>query len=94
MRYRQDLQALIEKDQDRLDALMSKQTEILDSRLGLSPIKIDDGTKTTKPIGGRKSWSTVKSSYESQEREKYWKDYIQRTEAMDGAMNTPDKGIA
>ena len=73
---------------------MSKQTEILDSRLGLSsPNKVEE-TKTTKPIGGRKSWSTIKSSYESQEREKYWKDYIQRTEVMDGAMNTPDKGIA
>lgn len=76
------LAAVMDRDSDRFDALLLKQEEILDQRLGLgvppAPTKA-----TMQPVHGRnRNW---RGDFEKKQREEHWRKVIEVQENADKA---------
>jgi hypothetical protein len=74
---------LVTKNSERLDSLLAKQEEILDSRLGLNQPVVVQGEKP-KPLGRNRNWQR---DFEAKRREEYWKKVVDETEKKDGKLS-------
>jgi hypothetical protein len=71
-----------QRDQERLDTLLAKQTEILDARLGLN-VAAPTTEKNLKPIGRNRNWQ---ADYEKKQRDEHWRKVIKAQEEKDGVV--------
>lgn len=70
-----------QRDQARLDDLLSKQTEIINQRLGLGEQGKVKEERTPRSLG-RRSWSDTQVKYEAKKREEFWTKRIEEMEAQ------------
>lgn len=86
--------ALIERNENRLDALSETHAQIIESRLGLTSTPTPTSETPPRPIG-RKPWSQVANTFEKKQREEakksaderaaHWVKKIAEVEAKDKA---------
>jgi hypothetical protein len=70
----------IKRDSARLDAMMDKQHQILDVRLGLGVEPAKQTSEPTRPLGRNRNWQ---ADYEKKRREDHWRKVIDEQEKVE-----------
>ena len=82
------LKGLYEVERMRVDSLLAKQTDIIDSRLGLSQATPGRQAETPRSVPRRMNFGQVRAEFEKKKREEHWTKVIEEVEKKDGKGNS------
>jgi len=74
----------VKRNEARLDSLLHKQDQIVDSRLGLvQPQRASSSEETTPVVRRSFDWRKARATFENDRREEYWRTVRESVEKKD-----------